>query len=98
MNNQVCLSAEIKSLDDLRYTPAGLPILQMWLSHESWQTELGERYLAKMEIQAKALGDMALNWPYRQGTMIEIIGFIAQKGVRNPRPILHIQQINEYKG
>lgn len=98
MCNQVRLTAQIKKLDDLRYTPAGIPILTLWLSHESWQTELGERYLAKCEIEAKVLGDMALNWPYRQGDTVEISGFLAQRSVRYPRPIVHIQQIHQYKG
>ena len=98
MLNQLNLCAQIKSLDDLRYTPAGLPVLTMWLTHESWQTELKQRYLAKMEIQAKALGDLAKNWMYQPGVMVEIKGFLAQKGIYHSRPILHIQQIREYKG
>lgn len=98
MCNQVHLNAQIKKLNDLRYTPAGVPVLTLWLSHESWQTELGERYLAKFEIQAKALGDLALNWPYQQGDNVEISGFLAQQSMRYPRPIFHIQQIHKHKG
>lgn len=98
MDNQIRLSAQIKQIDELRYTPAGLPVLQMWLSHESWQNETGEHFLAKVEIQAKVLGDAALHWPYRQGEIIEVSGFLAQKNLRNPRPVLHIQHIYEDKG
>lgn len=98
MCNQICLNAQIKTIDDLRYTPAGIPVLTLWLSHESWQTELGERYLAKFEIQAKALGEMALNWPYRQGDEIEISGFLAQRSLRHSQPVFHIQQIHKHKG
>lgn len=98
MLNQLNLSAKIKSLDELRYTPAGLPILTLWLIHESWQIELGQNYLAKVEIQAKALGEMAKNWQYPVGCIVEISGFLTQKSIHNFRPILHIQHIHEYKG
>lgn len=98
MLNQLCLCAQIKSLDELRYSPAGLPVLTMWLTHESWQMELQQRFLAKMEIQAKALGDLAAHWPYQPGSMVEINGFLSQKGIYHSRPVLHIQQIREYKG
>ncbi|MDF7676096.1 primosomal replication protein N [Neisseriaceae bacterium ESL0693] len=98
MPNQLHLSARIKSLDELRYTPAGLPVLTLWLMHESWQEELGERYLAKFEIQAKALGEMAKNWRYQPGSVVEISGFLAQRSIYHFRPILHIQHIYEYKG
>ncbi|WP_037586169.1 primosomal replication protein N [Stenoxybacter acetivorans] len=98
MDNRLRLSAQIKSLETIRYTPAGLPVLHMWLSHESWQAELGERYLAKMEIEAKALGEMALNWQYQVGDCVEISGFLAQKGLRHTRSVLHIQSIHENKG
>lgn len=98
MLNQLNLSARIKSLDSLRYTPAGLPVLTLWLTHESWQTELDEPYLAKVEIQAKVLGEMAKNWQYLPGSMVEINGFLAQKSIHNVRPVLHIQCVHEYKG
>lgn len=98
MLNQICLCAQIKSLDNLRYTPAGLPVLTMWLTHKSWQTELQQQYLAKVEIQAKALGDLAENWSYLPGNMVEVSGFLSQKGIYHSRPVLHIQQIREYKG
>lgn len=98
MDNQLSLIAQIKTVQAVRYTPAGLPVLMLWLSHESWQTENAERYLAKFEIEAKIIGEAAIRWQHSAGSMVKVSGFLAQKGRRYPKPILHIQNIYEYKG
>lgn len=95
MDNQLSLTACIKQAQPLRYTPAGLPVLVLTLSHQSWQTELGERYLAKLDIEAKLMGQAALVWQHRTGSMVRASGFLSHKSLRFAKPVLHIQHIDE---
>ncbi|MDO5640005.1 MAG: primosomal replication protein N [Neisseria sp.] len=98
MDNLLRLTAQISQCGDIRYTPAGLPVLDLVLKHESWQLENGQQCLVKFELQAKILGEEALQWQHRQNTVVEVTGFLAQRSQRFPRPVLRIQNIQEYKG
>ncbi len=98
MNNLIKLTARILQVQPLRYTPAGIPVLDVVLQHESWQEENGQKCLVSFEIPARILGKQAEEWQYRQDTMVEAEGFLAQRSKRFPRPILRIQNIKEYKG
>ena len=98
MNNLIKLTARILQVHPLRYTPAGIPVLDIVLQHESWQEENGQKCLVKFEMHARILGKEAEMWQYRQNIMVEAEGFLAQRSQRFPRPILRIQKIKEYKG
>lgn len=98
MDNLLQLTAQIVATKALRYTPAGIPVLDILLKHESWQEENGQRCLVKFEISARILGKTAEEWQYRQGILVEVEGFLAQRSQRFPHPVLRIQNIKEYKG
>jgi hypothetical protein len=98
LNNTVSLTARIKDADILRYTPAGTAVLGLMLEHESWQTEAGEPYLARFELQAKLIGEQAKLWQHKAGSMVDISGFLTAYSQKYRRPILHIQTIIENKG
>ena len=68
----------------MRYTPAGIPVLDVVLQHESWQEENGQKCLVKFEIPARILGKQAEEWQYRQDAIIESEGFLAQRSQRSP--------------
>ena len=57
--NQLVLSARIAELDGLRYTPAGLPALNLRLEHESEILDAGQTRQVKVAIKAVAFGAMA---------------------------------------
>lgn len=93
-HNQIRLSAKISEIKALRYTPAGIPVLELELEHESEQTEQGEN--RKVQIKGmKALGfgavAEALQKNCQLGRLLHIEGFLAAprsgKGLR-----LHIQR------
>ena len=42
----------------MRYTPAGLPALDMSLKHESTVTQEGQPRKVSMEIKARAIGEI----------------------------------------
>ncbi len=57
--NQLILTANISELEILRYTPAGLPALNIKLEHESEVIEAGQKRLVKAAVKAVAFGVIA---------------------------------------
>ncbi|ENW1899262.1 primosomal replication protein N, partial [Neisseria gonorrhoeae] len=47
--NLVSLAALIEKAFPIRYTPAGIPVLDIILKHESWQEENGQQCLVQLE-------------------------------------------------
>ncbi|UOP01589.1 primosomal replication protein N [Kingella potus] len=98
MENLFVLTARIAKCSPLRYTPAGIPVLDLLLQHESQQHENGRNCTAKLEITAKIVGTDALIWQHRENTVVQAGGFLSARSSRSPFPILRIQNIQEYKG
>lgn len=98
MDNQFQLTAVLYKVDAVRYTPAGVPILDVVLKHQSIQQENGVERQIHFELPAKILGNTALLWQHKQGQIVTVNGFLAQRSLKTVRPMLHIQNIQEYKG
>ena len=98
MNNQFQLTAILHKIDVLRYTPAGIPVLDVLLQHESWQNENGNECRIFFELPARIIGQNAQAWQHQQGKKVIVTGFLAQKSQKIIRPMLRIQDIQEYKG
>ena len=56
--NRLVLTACVVERGALRYTPAGLPALDLSLRHESQVTQDGLPRQVSMEIRARAVGDI----------------------------------------
>jgi primosomal replication protein N len=83
----------------LRYTPAGIPVLEMWLKHQSRQQQAGLERDVSCEIQAVLIGHDASRWAGKlAGHSIEVSGFLTQRSLRNPRLVLHIEHVELIKG
>ena len=54
--NRLVLAASLLERAALRYTPAGLPALDLGLKHESTVTEDGQARKVSMEMRAVAIG------------------------------------------
>ena len=52
------LTAQLLERGALRYTPAGLPALDLSLKHESQVTQDGQTRQVFFEIKARAIGDI----------------------------------------
>lgn len=98
MENSFHLIAYLAKIKPLRYTPAGVPVLELVLQHESWQIENGIQCKIQFELPAKILGKEAEKWQYRQDEKVQVSGFLAQKNQKTFQPLLRIQNIQEYKG
>jgi primosomal replication protein N len=57
--NQLVLRASVVQRGAMRYTPAGLPALDLVLRHESQQLEAGHPRKVSMEMRAVVIGEIA---------------------------------------
>ena len=55
--NRLVLTAQLVERAAVRYTPAGLPALDLSLKHESEVSQAGTPRKVSMEIRARAIGD-----------------------------------------
>jgi primosomal replication protein N len=97
--NEVVIDGRVLKRKALRYTPAGIPVIELRVGHSSMQSEAGGRREARCEIDAIAIGEMAvevaalkLDRPLRFG------GFLAQRSVKDNRPVLHLQSVQAGDG
>ena len=99
MQNRIELTATVEREDTLRYTPAGLPVLEMWLRHQSRQTSAKLERDVVCEIQAILLGEAAVKLAGTMaGNTVHCSGFLSQRSLRNPRLVLHIEHVEFVKG
>ena len=93
--NLVRLSAVVVQVQSLRYTPAGIPAINLVLEHESQQVELDTPRLVKLQLRAVAFGAQA-EILARQGldSVCEFHGFLAN--ARNGKGVVfHIQDFSK---
>ena len=92
--NRVVLSGQIVALDPLRYTPAGIPALNLTLGHSSRQVEAGMEREVECEIAVMAMGDMAQQAArYKVGDSLKVQGFLAKKSRNSTHLVLHANRI-----
>ncbi len=93
--NQTILSARIAEAKPLRYTPAGVPALDLRLEHESEALEAGQQRQVKVEIRAVAFGTNAETLSRQAiGSALRFTGFLA--ALRHGKhPVLHIQSFQQ---
>jgi primosomal replication protein N len=93
--NSVVLSACIAEVEALRYTPAGLPALNMRLEHESQVSELGQARQVKVAVKAVAFGAIAERLAKQAlGSVWRFTGFLANAS-HGKTVIFHIQEFSQ---
>lgn len=78
----------------MRYSPAGIPILEFQITHESQQHEAGGQRRVNCEIACVALAATALllkDVPL--GSEMRVSGFLASRSLKRKTPILHVTQV-----
>jgi primosomal replication protein N len=93
--NQLLLSARIAEAAALRYTPAGVPALDLLLEHESQLEEAGQKRQVKVAVKAVAFGSVAETLVRQSiGSPWRFSGFLAAaRGGKHP--VLHIQSFEQ---
>jgi primosomal replication protein N len=95
VDNHLVISACISEARPLRYTPAGLPALDMRLEHLSRTTESGQEREVKVDIKAVAIGAIAERLAGQEiGSPWRFTGFLATP--RNVRTVVfHVQDFQQ---
>jgi primosomal replication protein N len=83
----------------LRYTPAGIPILDFVIAHSSVQSEAGVKRKVQCDVDAVAVGDMAarieavkINQP------LQVAGFLARNSVGDRKLMLRAVRVEPVGG
>ena len=89
--NEVVIDGRLLKRSVLRYTPAGTPAVDLLIGHSSIQSEAGSRREVRCEIDAVALGDMALKLSAAKlNRSLQIGGFLARHSLGNRKLVLHV--------
>jgi len=95
LDNCFVLTAQIQALNALRYTPAGLPALDLELLHISEVNEAGQARHINMVVKAIALGSLAESLVRQAvGSAWQFKGFMAafkSKPLPSKQLVFHIQ-------
>ena len=92
--NQLLLTASLVALDALRYTPAGLPALNVKLEHESSLMEAGQARAVKAAIKAVAFGTVAERLAKQAiGSVWSFSGFLATP-FNGKHVVFHLQDFS----
>ena len=89
------LTACVAELGALRFTPAGLPAIDLRLEHESTVTEAAQPRQIKAALKAVAFGSVAERLAKQAlGSLWRFQGFLATPGTAK-HPVLHIQDFQQ---
>ncbi len=94
--NRVVLTACIAEREALRYTPAGMPAVDVRLEHESTLLEAGQPRQVKAVLKAVAFGAVAERLGHQNlGSRWQFTGFLVspqRRPGRSASTVLHIQE------
>jgi len=86
-------------LSALRYTPAGIPVVEFRIEHESEQGEAGGKRKIRAEIGAVAFETQARLVSQRNvGSEVKVEGFLGAKTRRSKKLVLHVTNIEFSEG
>ena len=89
--NRVGLTASLVEREPIRYTPAGVPIVGLKLSHHSVQREAGTDRTVEMEISGIAADRIALRIDrIALGSALKLEGFLAPRRRNVKALVLHV--------
>lgn len=92
--NQSVICGEIIRFGGLRYTPAGIPVIDFVVRHQSRQREAGIIRQVNCELPIVALGEPALTVSALSiGNNVKITGFFNRKSQSNQQLVLHVKEI-----
>jgi primosomal replication protein N len=97
--NTLRITGTLVARENLRWTPARLPVLEFRIEHISRQMEAGTEREVSCELTIRALGPAAQQIEVvALGTELLIEGFVAAKSAKNRVPVLHIRTFELLEG
>lgn len=86
----------ISELSPMRYTPAGVPVLEFLLAHESEVIEASQPRRIAMNIMVVVMGDLAqMASKMSLGCVVRLQGFLAPVRRDSQKYRLHAQHIQQ---
>lgn len=99
MRNVAAIGGWLLKRSALRYTPAGVPIVDFVIAHSSVQIEAGSRRKVQCDVEAVAVGDLAGTIEQvKINQSVQIKGFLARDSMGNTRLKLHATGIELISG
>ena len=91
--NLIEISGTLTSKEEVRYTPAGIPVFEGVFHHRSELTEAGRIRTLEYDFPAISFGELAegLN-ALPLGKELSIKGFLAPRSMKSRRLIVHITE------
>ncbi len=78
----------------LRYTPAGVAVVEFEMNHSSQQMEAGVNRQVSFAINAIALGKIATTIAnFNIDNHVKLTGFMARKNRNNSQLVLHVNHV-----
>ena len=95
--NQVVLCGQVIEIDSLRFTPAGIPLMQLKLMHTSEQVENGVSRKVECEVEVMALGQAGQKASeLKVGESVCLNGFLARKHRLSSHLVLHVNELKRF--
>ncbi len=94
MRNAAVIGGRLLKRSAMRYAPAGTPIVEFVIAHSSLQDEAGGRRKVQCDVDAVAVGELAVRVDGLQlNQRLQVTGFLARNsmGIRNL--VLHAARI-----
>ncbi|MBX3616908.1 MAG: primosomal replication protein N [Nitrosomonas sp.] len=92
--NQTIISGKLIRLGVLRYTPAGVAVIEFTVNHVSRQREAGAMRQIIFDIFAIAMDQLALGVAeFQIDSMVRLTGFLNRKSHMNHQLVLHANHI-----
>jgi primosomal replication protein N len=92
--NRTELAGRLLERGSLRYTPAGVPVIEFRIDHASEQIEAALPRRVECELACVALGPTALLLKEAQpGMALTARGFLAARSLKQKTPVLHVTMV-----
>ena len=99
MRNDAVIGGRLIKRSALRYTPAGIPIVDFVIAHNSVQSEAGSRRKVQCDVDAVAVGELAVKIDaVKINQPLQVTGFLARNSVGNRKLTLRATGIDPIGG
>jgi primosomal replication protein N len=89
--NEVVIDGLLLKRGTLRHTPAGIPAINLVIDHRSIQIEAGGRREARCEVDAVAIGEIAVTLSkHKLNRPLQFSGFLTRHSVKDRRLVLQV--------
>ena len=98
-SNLTQLSGCLLERGALRRTPAGIPVLEFTLAHQSTQIESDVERKVECEMGCIVVGQLAhVLANTKPGDALKLTGFLAARSLKRRTPVLHVNTIEFLEG